>query len=268
MGITQTPEELENHLKDHTEFLLSSAESFDRGYKNEAKRLAVSLRVLLHDTRSSTSLLKQLSKKDGSYINTATPVEEESASSHCALAMISATNYEAEYIAPLDSAIIGASTWMPFEDWWNAIVFVDKKRQTISRKELVLKIANQDGGAHVDPSLDEKYAALSRQNTMGWVKTDGVNETPLEGPEKAAIRQIAHEVLKTLIPGYAKKGPKSPNGGIIFGGEGIFINSTIEDVKRKSRVTAYRSNQKKVGRNERCPCGSGKKYKECHGVSS
>ena len=23
--------------------------------------------------------------------------------------------------------------------------------------------------------------------------------------------------------------------------------------------------QKKIGRNERCPCGSGKKYKQCHG---
>ena len=23
--------------------------------------------------------------------------------------------------------------------------------------------------------------------------------------------------------------------------------------------------RKKVGRNERCPCGSGKKYKHCHG---
>ena len=24
-------------------------------------------------------------------------------------------------------------------------------------------------------------------------------------------------------------------------------------------------NKKKVGRNEPCPCGSGKKYKKCHG---
>ncbi|HAD38824.1 MAG TPA: hypothetical protein DCF88_01720, partial [Plesiomonas shigelloides] len=24
--------------------------------------------------------------------------------------------------------------------------------------------------------------------------------------------------------------------------------------------------ERKVGRNEPCPCGSGKKYKQCHGV--
>jgi len=26
--------------------------------------------------------------------------------------------------------------------------------------------------------------------------------------------------------------------------------------------------EKKVGRNELCPCGSGKKYKNCHGAQS
>jgi len=28
----------------------------------------------------------------------------------------------------------------------------------------------------------------------------------------------------------------------------------------------YRRNQPKVGRNDPCPCGSGKKYKQCHGA--
>ncbi len=32
---------------------------------------------------------------------------------------------------------------------------------------------------------------------------------------------------------------------------------------RKAAATAQRS-VVRIGRNERCPCGSGKKYKECH----
>ena len=28
------------------------------------------------------------------------------------------------------------------------------------------------------------------------------------------------------------------------------------------------TSQKKIGRNEPCPCGSGKKYKKCHGALS
>ena len=36
-------------------------------------------------------------------------------------------------------------------------------------------------------------------------------------------------------------------------------------VKRENRVAEPVRAQPKVGRNEPCPCGSGKKYKSCHG---
>jgi len=34
---------------------------------------------------------------------------------------------------------------------------------------------------------------------------------------------------------------------------------------REVKVEAVKANQQKVGRNDPCPCGSGKKYKLCHG---
>jgi len=34
---------------------------------------------------------------------------------------------------------------------------------------------------------------------------------------------------------------------------------------QNSSIQAPFKNEKKVGRNEPCPCGSGKKYKKCHG---
>ena len=40
----------------------------------------------------------------------------------------------------------------------------------------------------------------------------------------------------------------------------------IEDNKKIKKKQAEEKNEfKKVGRNEKCPCGSGKKYKHCHG---
>jgi len=69
---------------------------------------------------------------------------------------------------------------------------------------LILTAANQDGGAHVDPALDEVYADLSERNSLAWIANDGQGEHPMEGPEKVAIRQIAHEALKSLKPGYMK----------------------------------------------------------------
>jgi uncharacterized protein len=34
------------------------------------------------------------------------------------------------------------------------------------------------------------------------------------------------------------------------------------------RVDTVKSTGPKVGRNDPCPCGSGKKYKKCHGASA
>jgi len=42
------------------------------------------------------------------------------------------------------------------------------------------------------------------------------------------------------------------------------VVSTEEKTKKKEEVIKGKSD-KKVGRNEKCPCGSGKKFKHCHG---
>jgi len=39
----------------------------------------------------------------------------------------------------------------------------------------------------------------------------------------------------------------------------------VDSVGRKIKVEEIKSNQPKVGRNDPCPCGSGKKFKHCHG---
>jgi preprotein translocase subunit SecA len=39
----------------------------------------------------------------------------------------------------------------------------------------------------------------------------------------------------------------------------------MEDTREMQKSTPVRVEQK-IGRNDPCPCGSGKKYKNCHGV--
>lgn len=57
-----TPEELQAHLAEQLGFLERSADAFDNGYEDEAKRMATAIRVLVHDTNQSISLLKQLGR--------------------------------------------------------------------------------------------------------------------------------------------------------------------------------------------------------------
>ncbi|MNY38532.1 hypothetical protein D3C86_1731660 [compost metagenome] len=86
-----------------------------------------------------------------------------------------------------------------FEDWWDKIVFVDQHQSRFSRKDIVLTVANQDGGAHVDPSLDESYIRLAKENSLGWKLSVGSSEKDLNnGPVYPSIRSIANELLATL----------------------------------------------------------------------
>lgn len=253
-----TVDELEAHLDEQLAFLESSCNSFDTGFEGEAKRLAVSLRVLLHDTKHSKSLLGQLNKKAAKFRDTAFEFDPDNKLTHGGLVFIATGKLETRYVAMLDDIPEPNNKNVSFEDWWNSPVFVDKQKRQLSRKELILIAANQDGGAHVDPSLNETYAALSKDNTLGWVANDGDGEKPMGGPERAAIRQIAHETLKTFKPGYSKK--PQHEADVIFGGM-----SVVEGVPKGMPKPQLVAKKRKIGRNEPCPCGSGKKYKRCHG---
>ncbi len=196
--IKQSKSDLLNHLQDHISFLSLSAKSFDQGVEGEAKRIAVSLRVLLHDTSQSHSLFKQLGQKI-SFFNTANKYAPDNLLSHHGLTALRVGNNESKHIAPLaDRHKDKPLKQSFFHDWWNEAVIVDKHKKKFRRRDLVLVLANQDGGAHVDPGLDEAYSRLSRENSVGWVTNVGGKEAPVRPVELASVRQICYEVLYTL----------------------------------------------------------------------
>ena len=45
----------------------------------------------------------------------------------------------------------------------------------------------------------------------------------------------------------------------------IVVSSDENNGTKKENISRKNEEFKKVGRNEKCPCGSGKKYKLCHG---
>lgn len=247
---SQTPDELSAHLADHIAFLKASAVAFDEGFDAEAKRLAVSLRVLLHDTNSSHSLLGQLGRLDLPFLSTAVPRDSRSIIAHTGLVMIAGRGVATRHEAMLDGVPMVA--WRSFAEWWNEVIIVDDERAELTRRALVLAVANRDGGAHVDPKLNETYARLSRANSIGWTRHSGGQSAPIGMVEWSSIRQIAHEVLRTLVPDYRAKNTKPA--------EAFFGNVMVYD-----GVPPEFASVPVVGRNEPCPCESGRKYKKCHG---
>jgi len=199
--VRQTEDELNSHLKEQIEFLKRSSQAYDEGFESEGKRLAAVIRVLLHDTQNSTSLLTLLKKKDILLYDTSLEYNPRNLASTMGLIMMRVGPNGAKYVPPLDDGppIRYSKAKIAFEEWWNKIVFADTKGNKLTRSDLVLAVSNKDGGAHVDPKLNSAYADLTRFNSLGWkVIQKGVRKDFATKPELASIRQMSHEVLKSL----------------------------------------------------------------------
>ena len=192
--------EIKRELVEQLQLLRHACASFDNGLEGIGKHIALSLRVLLHHRGQSQSLLAQLQLRSMKFFDSAGPLNPRNLLTECNLVAMKMTSTGGRYL-PLIAAFGGAKPMVaiPFERWWNDPVLKDKKKQTLCRRTLVSHVADTDGGAHVDPKLDEAYMAISRSNSLGWEFSDGTKINALEGrPELACMRQIAHEVLSTL----------------------------------------------------------------------
>ena len=186
--------ELMQELQNQINLLESSIINFDQGQFIEGKRIATSLRILLHDTNSSCSLLNQLEVKDKLYFfDVARYYDGKNLLSEYLLLNILAPRL---CITPKTPA-------KKFDEWWKQQVVMSMggiaPQKTFSRRDLVLFLANQDGGAHVDPNIDSEYYSITRHNKGGWIIKNGSEEIPISNNGiNFSIRTIAFEVCLSL----------------------------------------------------------------------
>ncbi len=225
----QTRNELLGQLKEQIDIMKVLGNDYDRGFEAVAKTLTTHIRVLVHDSPYSKSLLTQLNKKDIKFYDSALtynpilggasfssegvsyiappddPTLSESSDNllpYSGLTIVRFSAKEASHIAPLDRAspMRNTAKKISFQEWWEGVQIIrDKDGRTFARRDLVIEVANKDGGAHIDPSLKANYASLSRFNSVGWifVKND-IKGRFKNSPVEPSIRQITHEVLETL----------------------------------------------------------------------
>jgi hypothetical protein len=178
-------------------FLRASAAAFDAGDESEAKRLAQTLRNLLHDAKSKSLLTLLGVKHKLQYIDSADKPPADPPGPGVArligfassLAPIEIGPHGTKFVAPLDTQPATAEV---FSKWWTAAIARDHHRHVFSRKRVVLTVANQDGGAHIDLDLPADYAAMTRGDSFGRVGGVYLNPAP------AIVRQIAYEVEATI----------------------------------------------------------------------
>ncbi len=188
-----------NELNEQLVLLIHACHSFDSGLQPISKHIALSLRKLLHHQGQSKALLEQLGLRTKRHLDTAGDLNPNNLLTDCNLCVMRMGGGKDQY---LPTCAVGGSPlpdrWLPFDKWWNNNIIKDNKGRFFNRRELILHVADTDGGAHVDPELDEQYMDLSRNNSLGWIIGDGNIEKPFPPPTMACIRQIAHELLETL----------------------------------------------------------------------
>lgn len=211
----KTAAQLRVMLGEQVDFLESSAEGYDAGRLHEAKRLATTIRVLVHDTGSSQSLLSHLDVKNRLvFMDTAGDLNLANLASLAPFLIYRATVGEGGRLTGTYEPMLGDGPPFPgmprgvgFDKWWTMLVVRDAAGEIFTRKELVLFLANKAGGAHVDSKVQARIDALARSETLGFSVFDVDGERPVEeDPILPCVRQIAYELLETLrccqwIPG-------------------------------------------------------------------
>lgn len=211
-SVSQTPDDLMRHLSDQIAFMLASAKSFDEGNIGEGKRLAVNIRLLLYDTDKSRSLLGQLSiKSNMGFYDTAKRMTPGDFNLIPPLLQMTMGPAGAGFQPLLDSILPNdPPKKVLFDAWWEGVVLPIQVGAGFTRRDLVLAVANKDGGAHVDPELDKRYVEVSRYNALGWtINVDG-EEKNFEDPVLMSLRQIAHELLMSLKDEFSHLFPQQP----------------------------------------------------------
>ena len=204
----RTEKELWSLVQEHIQFLVASCKSFDEGYEPEAKRLAVSLRVLLHDTGNSNSLLGQLGIKNQiQWLSTIEKPNPKNLLPTHNYVLLRITSIAAVYKPILGDGPHGLTLGTDsFTDWWTESVH-RFHNESWSRKDFVLWLANKEGGAHVDPHVVSEYQrTASPQNVSLDVQitdeTDELISILSKKPDGnlvfAGVRQVAFEVLLSL----------------------------------------------------------------------
>lgn len=189
-------------------FLERSCASYDDGYVDEALRIAVVARTLVHQTKNSTSLLTHLGASEVRLLSTSMNIVARFASGdpfYGGAKMPRFFNGMGSYRPGSDSPYVPklgdayTKEYVLIVDWWEQPVMI-LQHVPLTRRDVVLTAANKDGGAHVDAKLTPEYEALIAPGSVGTLIREvdgGVSATPVTNGHLVALRQMGYELLNS-----------------------------------------------------------------------
>jgi len=244
--VQRDPNDFIESLIEQVEFLVDACDKYDHGKFNYSKQLAMHIRVLVHQTSDSTSLLtllqKQKTMKFGStasfpknaifFLSLVFPTDIKINNTD------DSPHIEHVYLPSLNTNKEVYSKWVDFNTWWYQKIIISDQL-TFTRAEMIKYMANKDGGAHVDKNVVEKYYKISKATSSMFYSSDkSLLEDPYQQGEPfkylhfGVVRQIAHELILSLKKEFNLKQFYNPtntynlNGRIIHSKECIVTEGT------------------------------------------
>lgn len=213
--IKRTRKEAKVNLLEQIQLLENSCMMFDSGQVIEALNIATRLRVLLHDTHKSTSVLKQLDMKNKIYyFDTATPFNPANFGYgfHLLNTVVTPQYQGFRHRTEISEVTTPKKS---FEEWWDKQIVLTNGRSffgkgvNLTRSDIVMGLVNKDGGAHIDTKIPEDFYRMTRNNESGmflniFSQNSNTSETTCENviSDKLAlyhsVRGIAFELLVSL----------------------------------------------------------------------
>jgi hypothetical protein len=200
---------LSDRLKEYIKLIAALCDSYDNENDIVVISIATAIRVLVHDTERSTSLLMYAGRKDGQYLSTCLRNPKEQVH----LGLVRRINVgvndgrggEAKYWPLCDERYFSIPNedfaLLPFDDWWKQRIF-ENQSSYLTRKDLVLAVTNKDGGAHFDNEVDKRYDDFRKTWSGGsslFGRRSGIKRGYDNIPIYPAIRQIAFELLQSNL---------------------------------------------------------------------
>src|SRR5699024_1406954 len=124
-------------------------------------------------------------------------------------------------------------------------------------KRIILRTVDTKWMDHIDQTDQVRQGnhlwAYSQKDPLQAYKTEGFPK--IEGKVGPIEEEVAKYVMKAQIRENLQRQEVAKNTQAVSGDD--------QENKKKSRKPFVK--KERVGRNDPCPCGSGKKYKNCHG---
>ena len=177
---------------------------------------------------------------------------------------------EVKSILDIDLSEINENTSELIEDLYNKVLAnYEAKTKEIGEEQIreiervvMLKVVDQKWMDHID-AMDELKDGIGLR---AYGQKDPVAQYKIEGFDMfdQMVNDIKIDVVKLLLhlKGIQKVERKQT---VKITGEGLKNTQEVKTNKTTQSNTTVRNNGPQVGRNDLCPCGSGKKYKQCCG---